>query len=246
MKIRLAQITDMHIGPPDTIKFDAHPRAQFLATLKHACEQEPDYLIITGDLCVNHGDEEIYVWIKEHLDSVNIPYLLLPGNHDAPEMMARIFDIPDMLHGKEIYYKKIFGPYHVLFLDSSRGRFTERQWTWLREELLDSHAHLLIFVHHPPVFAGVPHMDQNYAFIEQEEFREAVSAHVHPVHFFTGHYHVAKTVHHANFTISITPSTLFQIDDGYEEFKLFHTHPGYRIIDLLDDRIFTRVKWLSG
>jgi Icc protein len=246
MKIRLAQITDLHIGPPDTIKFDAHPRAQFLATLKHAIDQKPDYIILSGDLCVDHGDLEIYQWIRRHLESCGIPYFLLPGNHDETSLMADVFDMKEVLHGSEIYYEKYFKPYHILFLDSSRGRFTIKQWQWLHDRILESNAPLLIFVHHPPVFAGVPHMDQNYAFIEQAEFVKAIKDHKHPVHIFCGHYHVGKTVHHANFTISITPSTLFQLDDSHEGFKLFHTQPGYRIIDLLDDRIYTRIKWLSG
>ena len=75
--MKIAQLTDLHIGLEGQDTYNVDVRDNFLQILGEVVYAEPDLIVLTGDLCFDQGLKEIYVWIKDKLDNTNIPYLVL-------------------------------------------------------------------------------------------------------------------------------------------------------------------------
>jgi Icc protein len=90
----------------------------------------------------------------------------------------------------------------------------------------------MLFMHHPPLYCGVPHMDEKYAFRQIPLVQQYLRGLPFALHIFCGHYHVERDLRVANQHVYITPSTFFQIDAAIVEFGIDHSMPGYRIIEL--------------
>ena len=74
-------------------------------------------------------------------------------------------------------------------------------------------------MHHPPLHAGVPFMDNQHALKNREEVQSILFEHPFNVNIFTGHYHVEKMIRKKNIVVHITPSCFFQIAQESEEFQ---------------------------
>lgn len=242
--MRIVQITDLHVGQPGEDTYGIDVRANFLK-IKAAIEQlQPDHLVLSGDLCYRTGERTIYKWIREHLNQLNIPYDLISGNHDDPVLLAEAFGIMELLKNRELYFSRIIHGRPFLFLDTTTGVVSERQLKWLQEKLDDLDQPLVIFMHHPPLFADVPFMDGQHALKNKKDVQDILFSFKKEITVFTGHYHVEKTVRKKNVVVHITPSCFFQIDQHSEEFKVDHHRIGLREIKLVDGLIMNTVKYL--
>ncbi len=242
MKMRLAQISDIHIGEKCERSFHIDPKEQFIKTLANVTTSNPDAILVTGDLCLDEIDPHVNPWVKQHLDKTGIPYYVVSGNHDDSIDLANTFH-PSHLKKRELYFRERIGEEEIIFLDSSRAKFTKAQWSWLEEQLHEGCRYIVC--HYPPIYAGVPHMDSNHPFIEQDRFMEVITQFNREFHLFSGHYHTARYLRHENLHIHIAPSTLFQINFFKSEFDVASTQPGYQLIDFFDNRLTTTIIWVN-
>ncbi|MEM8908081.1 MAG: metallophosphoesterase [Bacteroidota bacterium] len=242
----IAQITDLHIDQKGEFPFDIDVRKNFSRILQAVRDIEPDHLVVSGDLCYKDGEADIYKWIKTRLDLQDIPYSIIPGNHDESVLMADIFQLQHLLNDGELYFAKRIGKTPCLFLDSSRGHHSDRQLKWLKRQLKNSKEDLIIFMHHPPVKAGVPFMDEKYPLQDMEVIQEILFQYPHAVQVFCGHYHVEKTICVQNLVVQITPSCFFQIDQTDPEFKVDHHRIALRIIKKANGALQTTVRYFDG
>lgn len=229
----IVQITDTHIGAEGEATRDVDVRTNFLSILEVAAHLDPDYLVLSGDLCFDKADSGVYRWIKFHMDALSIPYDVIPGNHDDTALLAAVFDREHLLlPGGEMAFIRSIAGFEFIFLDTAAGIFSERQAEWLRDHLARAEGTQVIFMHHPPVQVGVPFMDARYPLENPEVFRRAIEGYPAPVHVFCGHYHVERTVHEGALHVHVTPSTFFQIAQFQESFDVDHYRPGFRVIEL--------------
>lgn len=242
MSLTIVQISDIHIGEEGTLTFEADGRDQFRKALEVSKGFEPDLIVISGDLCLDEPVESTYPWVKGLLEKVEIPYFVISGNHDDSMMLAQTFH-QDQLKNRELFYQQRINGHFIVFVDSGRGRFSSDQWTWLEKEVLDKDEIIHIFMHHPPVYAGVPYLDNRHAFIEQERFVDLMNCVQRPVHVYCGHYHTARYVQHENLHIHICPSTLFQMNANKNDFEVASTTPGIQLIRLDQSRVETQIHW---
>lgn len=242
--MKIIQLTDLHIGAADEKPYDIDVRQNFLDTLQAAVDRRPDYLIITGDLCLDSGDRAVYEWVKARLDFVNVPYEVQAGNHDDTLLLADVFDLNSHLINGELFYKKQFGAHTFYFLDTATYALSQQQIKWLSDELRSATSDIYLFIHHPPIYGGVPFMDIKHPLTNRDAVAEVLLNVAHPVHAFCGHYHVDKVIRKDNLTVYITPSLYFQINDGYEEFQLDHKRIGFREIILDGGMLRTSVRYL--
>jgi Icc protein len=240
----LAFLTDLHLGTAGQYPLGVDVRQNFRAALDWVRERTPDALVIGGDVCLDVGEAETYRWFREQVEELPFPWYAISGNHDDSVMMARELGLERYLHGEELYFAETIGGTPALFLDTSRGRCSEAQWAWLRTQLT-GRDEALIFMHHPPVRAGVRHMDAHYAFGESERFREIIQP-LHRATVVCGHYHVERVVQRENLTIFITPSLFFQLKPDTPELAYDHFRIGIREIDLLPESLMTNVQYLDG
>ena len=179
------------------------------------------------------------------LKTLGIPYYAIAGNHDDSVVLGQAFH-PHSIKNRELYYRERLQGHFIVFLDTARGRMTDQQWHWLENELRHAHETIHVVMHHPPVYVGVPHMDNNHPFMEQERFKALMSHVDESVHIYCGHYHTARYLRAGNMHIHLAPSTLFQINPFKPEFELESTRAGVQIIDLQDDRVLTNIYWIEN
>lgn len=241
--MRIAQITDLHIGEVDERPFDVDVRSNFQSVLSVLKKLHIEHLVISGDLCLRHGEAHIYRWIKSELAKTAISYDLIPGNHDDPKLLARIFDCENKMHKQELFFAKYLHHIPTFFLDTTHGVLSLQQRKWLQSQLQEIDSQAIVFMHHPPIFGSVPYMDQHYPLQNRDEVQAIFFTHPYPIQVFCGHYHVGKTIHQKNISVHITPSTYFQINPFQEAFAVDSVFPGFRIIEINDDLISHSVRY---
>jgi Icc protein len=243
--MRIVQLTDLHVGKEGENTYGVDVRQNFLQILEKAKAQDPDLLVISGDLCFDNGDASIYQWIKTQLEAAGLPYEIISGNHDDPQLIAKAFGRENLLKGQELYFKQRYEGRPVLFLDTTTYEMSAQQLQWLDQELQQIEGTALVFMHHPPLPSGVPFMDNKHSLKNMEAVQEVFFRHPHPVQVFTGHYHVEKVVQKHNLTVYITPSCFFQIGQRSEEFEVDHYRIALRTIDWNNGCMMHAVHYLN-
>lgn len=242
---KICLLTDLHIDMEGFIFNGINARTNFINVLNEAVTKSPEIIILAGDLCNKQGSIEIYQWVKSKMDSVGIPYYCIPGNHDNSIILKDIFHNDVEGSSCELFYVKEIQGHTLVFLDTSLGSMSERQYDWLREVVTNIKGDVTIFMHHPPVLAMVKHMEPKYAFQQMDIFQTFCAAFPDKkFHIFTGHYHFERTIALGNITTYISPSTYLQIHPDSEEFKIYSDRIGYREIRLTDSSVVTNVNYL--
>jgi Icc protein len=244
--MRIIQITDIHIAPENADSFEIDTRANFIRILEETKRLNPDQIVITGDFCFRDPQPAIYEWVKARLAEQEMNIELISGNHDDPKVLAAAFGRTEDLHDDVIYFRRNWAGRAVFFLDSTVGTVSSAQLDWLRAQLKQTKGRVLVFVHHPPVNAGVPHMDHNFNLKNGEALMDILVAYGQPVNVYSGHYHVEKTINRANVTVQITPSCFVQIDQYEQDFKADHHRIALRVITLREKEILSTVHYFDG
>src|SRR3978361_348086 len=87
--VHIAQISDLHIKPPGALAYGRVDTATALARCVAALNEfrpRPDLVVISGDL-VDTPTAEEYQYLKRLLGPLELPFVSIPGNHDAREWM---------------------------------------------------------------------------------------------------------------------------------------------------------------
>jgi 3',5'-cyclic-AMP phosphodiesterase len=232
---RIVFLTDLHLGLPGERPFGLDLRDRFTKIIPAIASQNPDLLVLGGDICNDLGDERIYTYVLEKLKPTLPNFIAIPGNHDDSSKLAKVFGYT--LKGQnESYFDRSFDNNRFLFLDTSAGKLSEDQWRWLEDQLNKFHVSA-IFMHHPPCKAGVVYMDEHYAFQEPERMAELAIKTKYIIPVICGHYHCSIELLHSNMEIFITPSLGIQIDVNSAEFKVDHERAGFRVLDFEDFRL---------
>lgn len=244
--MKIIQITDLHIGKEGEATRGIDVRQNFLDILEGIKTLKADHLVLTGDLCFQNGDSEIYSWIKNLVDDLNIPYDVISGNHDDSQLLAKVFQKENLLQEETLFFKKKLGGATCFFLDTASAIVSPEQMDWLKLELRNETAPLIIFMHHPPVHSNVTHLDKKYPLKNRKEFQEILVNSGLPITVFCGHYHVEKTIHFKNIVTHITPSCYVQVDWRAEIFKIDHNRIALREIEITDTAILSSVSYFEG
>lgn len=244
--MRIIQITDLHIGKDGEDTYFVDVRENFRRILLETKSLNPDYLVISGDLCYHQGEKEVYDWIRPQIESLGFPYEVMAGNHDHSETLAHAFGRQLEYSPDGLYYARQWQGQTVLFMDSAPHQIFGPQLAWLKSQLDQLSGDLTLFIHHPPTLVGTPFMDLNHALKNREPLLEILSTYPHPVSIFCGHYHVERTVRWKNLSIHVTPSCFFQIDSYSKEFLVDHYQIALREIQMEEGRLSSRVCYFPG
>lgn len=63
--MKIAHITDLHVGHKDEYPYEIDVRSNFINVLKSVISEKCEYIIVTGDLCNREPTLDIYSWIKK-------------------------------------------------------------------------------------------------------------------------------------------------------------------------------------
>lgn len=164
----VAQISDLHIQPEGALYqgiVNSNRMCCEAINHLHTLDQRPDLVLITGDI-VDKGTVEEYRVALKILSGLEIPYLVIPGNHDNRENFRKAFANHDYLPTEGVlnYCVDEF-PMRFIGLDSCvpdhhYGDFSQESLKWLEFILeKDTIKPTLVMMHHHPFNSGIPYMD---------------------------------------------------------------------------------------
>ncbi len=206
----------------------------------------PDAIVATGDL-VQDETQAGYELFKSVLAPLGIPILCIPGNHDDPDIMARVLNTtPFQLNGS---YQ--VNDWSLIMLSSfARGEvggyISAAELQRLNATLHEHRAlHTLICLHHQPVPMGSRWLD-NVALHNPQDLLNIVDAAPQVRALLWGHVHQESDQQRNGIRFMSTPSTCSQFRPHCDDFALDNHPPGFRWLELLaDGTINSEVKWLD-
>lgn len=243
--MRVIQITDLHIGQEGEDTYFVDVRENFRRIIAAVQERRPDYLVLSGDLCYNHGDLEIYAWVKSWIDQLHIPYEVIAGNHDDSALMTQAFGREVDFKADGLYFRRDWGGRPFLFMDTAIQKVQTPQLEWLQEQLQSIKGDVALFIHHPPLLVGTPFMDNTHPLEDRDPLQDILCAYPGNIDIFCGHYHVDRTVRWKNLLVHLTPSCFFQIDSHAEDFKVDHYRIAFREITFQPELTISAVHYLQ-
>ena len=221
--LRIAQISDAHFS-----SYEQNTSYKMLedssALLDDAIMQVNtsgayDFVVFTGDLINTPKVSELNAFLK-HANKLVYPWYAIDGNHDisidGPLTKSKFISVlgesNSRMKQKNIYYA--FTPkrgYRVICLDSviddrvtTRGRISEQELNWLRNELNTYKKETIILCTHIPVVE--PYSSPNHAMENELELKRVLRLHTNPIIVLQGHYHAAKLIQKENLLIVACPS----------------------------------------
>ena len=84
--MRIIQLTDCHIYGDAASNFDGiNTKKTFERVLEGVQKvKNPDLVVGTGDLSMD-GSPQSYSWLRQRLERIDAPVILIPGNHDQQD-----------------------------------------------------------------------------------------------------------------------------------------------------------------
>ncbi len=210
--VLIAQITDTHIGFEPEAGENEFNFVRFRNVLGHLLSQSvvPDLLILSGDL-TDGGQADCYARIRTLVEDCPFPVHVIPGNHDNREEMLKAFPECPTADGFAQFAIELDG-LRILCLDSFEpgrhgGAFCEVRAKWLAKEL-DAHPDTptVLFVHHPPVIAGIDWMDPKPEEAWFTRFHATVAGHKQIISIQAGHLHRLLHSTVEGIPVSVTPA----------------------------------------
>lgn len=212
--VLIAQMTDIHVGFAPDEKPEELNLVRFRATLQRLLDgpNRPDMLVLSGDI-TDHGDAESFAKTAELLEACPFPILPLVGNHDSRAGLLGAFPQVTPAEGGFLHYV-VEAPLglRIICLDTLEdgrhgGAFCETRARWLAARLAEApDAPTLIFMHHPPVVAGIDWMDpaQGEPWIVRLRSVLEGQRQVQAIH--CGHLHRQITTRFAGIPLGVTSS----------------------------------------
>lgn len=246
--MRVLHITDTHLHS------DADARLRGVNTVKSlqsvlaaalANPRKPDLIVATGDIS---QDETAGAYRNFHriLAPLGLPVWCVPGNHDAPALMAQPLDEAPCHFGGVA----VRPPWCLIMLDSyvagdHGGNLSAQSLDQLRRTLREHRAlYALIAVHHHPLPVGSRWLDalglrNSAALFDILDDAPNVRA------VLSGHVHQQADLERGSVRFLSTPSTCFQFMPNRERFAVDTRPPGFRWLDLDGTgTIATEVVWV--
>jgi len=215
----IAQLSDAHIRPAGHLYQGVVDSNQmFVEALDHlqGLDQRPDLALLTGDL-VDLGMPEEYLEARKLLSRLDIPYLIIPGNHDHRENLRTTFADHRYLPAEgPLNYCVDDYPVRIVGLDSTvpnqhHGNIDSTAIQWLAHVLgRDTRKPTILMMHHPPFVTGIPYMDQ-YGCIESGRLAAVVERFSNVELVLCGHVHRQMLRRWAGTVVCTCPSTTTEI-----------------------------------
>ncbi|KAF3996587.1 phosphodiesterase [Glaciimonas immobilis] len=216
----LCQISDLHIKAHGKKSYRIVDTAESLrrcVAQVNALRPRPDAMVITGDL-VDFGLAEEYVFLRHLLQSLEMPFYLIPGNHDDRSNLRDAFPEHTYLQQSKERIEYVIDDYplRIVALDtvipqSSCGALAADSLVWLDQVLAAQlHKPTVIIMHHPPFHTGIGHMDK-IGLAEPQVLAAVVQRHPQVERILCGHLHRAIQVRFGGSIASTCPGVAHQV-----------------------------------
>ncbi len=128
--IDIIHISDLHCGSKKEFKEEL-----LLNVIDYINTKKPDVVINTGDIA-HRGKEDQYQQAKMYLDTIKVPMITTPGNHDMKKNGIIFFE----QYVGERRTSKVINDTHILGLRSSKdgnseGEIGDEQFQWIADQI---------------------------------------------------------------------------------------------------------------
>lgn len=212
--VLIAQLTDIHIGFDPLAEPEELNLTRYRATLARLFHgpNRPDLLVLSGDI-TDRGDAESFARTSELLADCPCPVLPMVGNHDTRSGLISAFPQVAPADGGFLHYV-VEAPLglRVICLDTLEdgrhgGAFCEARADWLSARLAEAQDQpTLIFMHHPPVVAGIDWMDPAPDERWITRLRKVLTGQRQVQAIHCGHLHRQIITRFAGIPLGVTPS----------------------------------------
>lgn len=235
--MRLVHISDLHFGA--VAPGLPHQLRESILSVK------PDLVAVSGDLTMR-GLKKEYLQAREFLDSITVPQLVVPGNHDVQgtwNVLARFLypwrnyrrlvshNLEPVVKGNSLV---VVGANSARpagwYLDWSRGRLSHEQMHSIAGAYADAAEEALrvLVVHHPP--AAPPHGTARHLIGRLRDFSIAVNrAGIDLV--LSGHFHMSYAQTLSLSTVPSPRSCVFSSVSTATSHRLKGEPNGFHLID---------------
>lgn len=246
----IVQISDCHLfGDKNTRINGANAYANLnsvLTNIKHL-SLKPDLIVVSGDLSQDCTFES-YQHLANLLNKVGIKYYLLPGNHDDINVMNKVFELNWIKENIDYFFE--LNNWLVYIIDTSAypddsGTLSKNQLLKLQTTLTQNKINpTIIFMHHHPVKINSLWMDK-MILKESQKFNDIIGENSQVKAVLFGHIHqVFERIINNTFYAS-APSTSYQVLPNTEMFTVEKPIPGYRSINLEENKLSSKIVWVE-
>jgi Icc protein len=232
----IAQITDLHVRPrglPANRVVETNMMTERAIDAVIALRPRPDVVLITGDL-TDCGLVEEYEQLKIILRRLDIPFFVIPGNHDRRENLRRVLaGYRGVTENREFVQFVVDDyPVRLIGLDTlvpgkGEGALCARRLAFLERALArEREKPTVIFMHHPPFDCGILHMDRIRLLEGAERLAEIVRPYRNVERILCGHHHRAIETRFAGTICSISPGIAHQV-----MFDITEDHTGALVLE---------------
>jgi 3',5'-cyclic AMP phosphodiesterase CpdA len=245
----IAQMTDIHVGFAPEEKPEELNLVRFRATLKRLMDGPnlPDMLVLSGDI-TDRGDAQSFAKTADLLRDCPFPVLPMVGNHDSREGLLGVFPQVEPAAGGFIHYviEARLG-LRVICLDTLEdgrhgGAFCDTRAAWLADRLAEAPDQpTLIFMHHPPVVAGIDWMDPAPDEGWITRLRDVLTGQGQVQAIHCGHLHRQITTRFAGIPLGVTPSVAPLV--AMDLTPIDQTHPDGRELITTEPPTYALHRW---
>lgn len=212
-EVIFAILSDPHIGSGETVNTNKmyNYNQEILAWMIEEINSRSDidFVLVLGD--ITKDSEPInHIRAKDLLDTLNVPYYVLPGNHDVDktsiknelgiESFVQIYQGHGYTDNRSYYSLDPAPGVHLVSLDSASdpsladkwsGSLSEEQINWLEEDLSQNADKTVIVMAHHALINHTGKNDSNWYIDNREQVKEIMKNHGAKV-IFTGHLHTTN------------------------------------------------------
>ena len=198
---KLIQLSDLHLVSPGKLTSKVLDTNAILEETINEILSKKDYfgqidgLVVTGDIS-DDGSMESYLSAYEKLSKLNVPILVIPGNHDLRDPMRKVFheNVQFSKNSSQFDWVFEFDETLIIGLDTlvegeNFGFLEEKSLDFLSHQLSNnSGSDLVLLIHHPPIKTGIYFMDQ-IGLTNSSDLSECLKATNRPINILCGHVH---------------------------------------------------------
>ena len=236
----IAQITDMHVKPEGEMlsgTLDSFKGLADTVARLNGFAPRPDLVVATGDLTAD-GKPEEYEALRVLLNRLEIPWLVIAGNHDIRDNLRAALPSQPWEDGNPyLQYAVDNYPLRIVALDSlgrngHGGQLCGERLAWLETKLGEAPDRpTVVLLHHPPFATGIGHMDR-MGLEDPSGLADIVSRNRQVIRILCGHVHRPVQTLFAGVLTSTSPATSFQIQlklDDSESIQWTSEPPAFQL-----------------
>ncbi|KTD36152.1 3',5'-cyclic adenosine monophosphate phosphodiesterase CpdA [Legionella nautarum] len=229
-KLKILQITDMHLFSTNPCLFGINPNKNFNEVMRAVFNQEikdTDFILLTGDLSQDETADS-YQYLVESFKHCEKPVFWISGNHDNEKLMTEVFSqLASFKRGKFLELNDwIFLFINSKLEGSENGYLSQDELKELEKKLKLCHKNVALIMHHHPTPVNTPLIDK-YILNNREELWEIIS-NTKVKLIITGHVHGDYTLAKNDIKIECSPATCYQLKKGTSTLEIDHA-VGYKI-----------------